>query len=292
MQYLILGAGGYVGKYLYQRMIAEGLDVIGTVHRPQEDEKLIPFDILKDSVSDITKRMTDEEKLAVICIAQTDLNRCKTEYELSRLINVKAVQKVIGELVQGKFQVIFFSSDNVFDGTKGNYTEQDETNAISLYGKMKEEMEEFLLKNYPEVCIFRIPRVSGAEREKRNLLTDLESKLPLKEIRCIRDNRISIIAQEDIFQACLLAAKQRMRGLYNVANGEALSRKDLAEVFFQAIGAQDKHIVELDLEEFGFEDTRPLKTSLNNAKFKKETGYNFTSYETLVELYLKKNGYK
>ena len=292
MQYVVIGAGGYVGNYLYQHMKKDGLNVIGTVHRHEEKKELVYFDVLQNSVLNISKLVKDEEKTAILCVVQSDFNRCKTEYELSRQINVVSMKKMIEILLQESFHVIYFSSDNVFDGIDGNYTEQDQTNAISQYGKMKEEMEQFLLRDYPEVCVFRMPRVVGAEREKRNMLTDFENRLAGREVRCIKDNRMSVISKNDVYHACLLSSKRRMHGLYNLSNGEVYSRKELAEIFFTSMGANNIDIVEWELEKFGFEDTRPLNTSLDNTKFKVETGYKFMTYQMMVEQYLTVNNYK
>lgn len=291
MQYLVLGATGYVGNYIYQHMKRDGFTVLGTGHRNGEKD-LVCFDALADSIFNIAKVLEGKEKMAIICIAQTDFNRCKTEYKLSRQINVIAIKSMIEVLVQEKFQVIYFSTDNVFDGVQGNYTEQDKTNAISKYGEMKEEIELFLTESYPEVCIYRMPRVVGVEREERNLLTDFERKITDKVIKCIKGNRMSIVAKEDILQACYIASKRKLHGIYNLSNGETFSRKELAEKFFYSIGIFDKCIVELELEEFGFKDVRPLNTSLDNTKFRKETGYEFRTYDMIIDKYLKINGYK
>ena len=119
-----------------------GCYVLGT-GRHNGEKDLLRFDALTDSILDITKLLDGKEKTAIICIAQTDFNRCQTEYELFYQINVTSVKHMIEVLIQEKFQIIYFSTDNVFDGIRGNYTEQDKTSAISRYGKMKEEMELF-----------------------------------------------------------------------------------------------------------------------------------------------------
>lgn len=286
MQYLVIGANGYVGSYLYRRMKADGFDVIGTGHCREGEKELVYFDIREDSFSDITRLVRGEEKTAIICTAQAELDQCRTEYERSRQVNVLAVEKMVRRLVKERFHVIYFSSDNVFDGTKGNYTEQDETNPINAYGKMKEEVEHFMADTYPEVCVFRMPRVVGTEVERRNLLTDLESKLKIGEAKCIKGNRMSLIAKEDIYQACIIASQKKLQGLYNLSNGEAYSRKELAQKFYTAMEVDHINIVEWDLEQFGFQDKRPLNTSLNNTKFREITGYEFLTYDLLINRYL------
>lgn len=291
MQYMVLGANGYIGSYLYTRMTADKLKVIGTGHCRKGAEALVNFDILNDSVCSITKLLSGKDKTAIICIAQANIDRCKEEYDLSRQINVTYTLKTIETLLQEMFHVIFFSTDNVFDGRKGNYAEYDKTNAVNQYGKMKEEMEHCLTEKYPEVCIFRLPKVLGTQRERLNLLTDLENRLSSdEEIRCIKDTEVSIVAQEDIYRACLIAAERKMCGIYNLSSGEVYSRKELSKRFYDCMKIYDKKIVEWEVEKFGFKDIRPLHISLNNSKFRTATGYEFMPYDMIVGKYIENIG--
>jgi dTDP-4-dehydrorhamnose reductase len=196
---------------------------------------------------------------------------------------------MVGTLAEENYHVIYFSTDNVFDGMKGNYSEKDTTNAINEYGKMKEEMEHFLRDKYPEVCIFRLPKVLSAEREIKNMLADWEQRRFDNEIRCIKGMRMSVVAKDDLYQACLIAAERKMQGIYHLSSGEIYSRKELAAIFFERLGVGGRNIVELDINEFGFQDKRPLDIGLDNSKFRKETGFFFKTYAAMVEQYLEKN---
>lgn len=289
MDYLVFGANGYIGSYLYARMTEDNLNVTGTRHCKTGSDDLIEFDILKDAASKVTKMAAGQDRTAIICIAQTNIDQCKSQYELSRKINVTYTRKLVESLMRENVHVIFISTDNVFDGRKGSYTEQDQTNAVNEYGKMKEEMEHFLLERYPDICIFRLPKVLGIERERQNLLTDLEYKLTDNEVRCIKGTKMSIVSKEDIYQACLIAAGKRLHGIYHLSSGEVYSRKELTEKFYGYMGAYDKKILELELEEFHFKDTRPLHISLDNSKFRKTADYEFESFDEIAQKYVENN---
>ena len=51
---------------------------------------------------------------------------------------------------------VFLSSDQVFDGTKGNYVEPDEVNPLNVYGQTKAEAERIVLQN-PSHSVFALP---------------------------------------------------------------------------------------------------------------------------------------
>ena len=81
---------------------------------------------------------------------------------------------------------------------------------------MKEEMEQHLLEHEPKVCIFRLSKVVDGKPAKQNILSEWESQAKEGEIRCIRGNRLSFTAMEDIYQACLLAGRMKLHGLYHI----------------------------------------------------------------------------
>lgn len=289
MQYLIIGASGNVGSYIYTRLKAEGITAIGTRHGNKRNEELLPFDITLDSVSKLAESFTGGEKTAIVCTAVSKIDQCAEEYEYAYEINVKKTKQLIQELQNEGFYVIYFSTDNVFDGTKGGYTEEDKTCAVNAYGRMKVEMEQYLQKNIPSVCIFRISKVVSTLRRPQNVFCEWETAIEKKEIRCIKDNIISFIAVEDIYQACILAASRKMSGLYHIAGDDVLPRKTLALRFYQALGISDVEIREVPLALFGFKEARPLNVSMSNEKFKKETGYCFTGMDQVIQGYRKNN---
>ena len=263
------------------------MDVIGTAHRCSYGQDMVRFDALSDSAFHITKLIEGKEKTAIICIGQANIDKCLVEYELSKKINVVFIKEVTEILTQEGFQVIYFSTDNVFDGRKGNYSEQSKTCAINNYGKMKEEIEHFLLDKYPDVCTFRLPKVLGTQRERQNILTDFENRAEDGEICCIKGNIMSIISKKDIYRACLIASARRMYGIYNLSSGEVYSRKGLAVKFLSKLGVCPEKVIEMELKEFNFKDARPLNISLDNSKFRCETGYEFETVDMLIKQYNK-----
>ncbi len=286
MQYIVFGANGYIGSYLYRRMKEDGKHVIGTRHNETGSRDYLKFDILKDDVSNIIEDVQDEEKTAIICIAQSNINVCYENYNLSYMINVVKTKELISKLAENRFHIIFFSTDNVFDGKSGAYQESSMTNAINKYGMMKAEMENYLLDKEPEVCILRISKVVGSGMDAKNILFEFDEKAQKGGVRCIRGNRISFVAIEDIYQACLIVSQKKMHGLYNITGDKAFSRAELAEKFFMKSGNKHVNIEECGADEFDLKDERPLDISMSNLKFRHETGYQFTSMDSVINDYI------
>lgn len=289
MKYLILGASSYIGKYIYDKMKESMVCVMGTYCYAMSEEGLIHFDILSDDIEQFLDSMKVLPDIAIICIGQTNFDRCADAYMTAYAVNVECMKKLICGLAARNIKVIYISTDNVFDGKRGNYTELDETNPIGKYGMMKKEMECYILNNLPQMCILRIAKPISDRPAKRNLLTEWEHKKKEgKEIVCIKDNIMSFTAMKDLFKICLLIGERNLQGLYHIAGDKAYSRRELAIKFFQYIGEGVPQIRECELKEFGFKDIRPLNTSMSNQKFKLDTGYDFMPVEEVIKAYVER----
>lgn len=290
MQYLVLGANGYIGSYIYWQLKKDGFNVIGTSRRIGANDQLLLFDIQKNTIDSVTAGVKGDKKTAIICIAESNIDKCYEKYDYAYQINVVETKKLIDSLAEKGFQIVFFSSDSVFDGVNGCYTEESPTNPINKYGMMKAEMEQYLLENLPQVCIMRISKVVSALRWKQNVFAEWENKINDGKIRCISGNRLSFVSVYDIYQACRLAAEKNLRGLYNVVGDQTYSRAELARKFYKKIGAEKIEVCECDVSEFAFKDSRPLDLSMSNQKFRDMTAYQFMDMDAAIDWYLDKHG--
>lgn len=87
MEYLVLGANGYIGRYLYDLMRQEGVNEIGTGHCCKSAEDLLDYDILRDFIKGIKRQFHDKEKQQL--------------YVFGRLIliDVKQIMNCLGKLI-------------------------------------------------------------------------------------------------------------------------------------------------------------------------------------------------
>lgn len=287
MQYFIMGATGYIGSYLFQAFQKDGAFVIGTSRKYSDKDNMVFYDIEKDTINNIRTDTYEDKKIAIVCIGETNIDKCYTDYEKAYNINVIKTQKLIQELSDKNFRIIYFSSDCVFDGRKGGYTEESQTNALNKYGMMKVELEHYLLDEIPDACILRIPKIVSALREKQNILEMWMDSIKNRVVTCIKGNRMSFLYMDDIYHVCRIVAEQELHGLYNIAGDSAYSRAELARKFYNKLGILENiTIQEWDLEQFSFKDIRPLNISMSNQKFKRETGYQFTDMDTVIESYI------
>ena len=134
----ITGAGGLIGNYLVQlaSQHAPSWRAVGLT-RAQLD--LLDFAAVRTA-------FREQKPTAIIhCAAMSKSPDCQLQPELARRINVDATA-LLAELA-ADIPFVFFSSDLVFDGKKGNYVETDAVGPLSIYAETKVAAERIVLNN-------------------------------------------------------------------------------------------------------------------------------------------------
>ncbi|HIA79889.1 MAG TPA: NAD(P)-dependent oxidoreductase, partial [Candidatus Marinimicrobia bacterium] len=135
---LITGAGGQLGSSMELKdfmMITSSRFHTDDVESPTFDADL---DITnEDQVKTVIAE--NDPDIIVHLAAMTNVDGCDRNPEQAHLINIKGTENLLNHF-NGKF--IFVSSDYVFDGKNGPYSEEDEVNPINVYGKTKLKGEE------------------------------------------------------------------------------------------------------------------------------------------------------
>ena len=134
----ITGANGLIGNYLVQtapRFAPHWR--VRALTRDQLD--LLDFDAVRREFQ------KDKPQLIVHCAAVSTLAAAQSNPDLARRVNVGVTELLAGLAADIPF--VFFSTDLVFNGRKGNYVETDAPNPLHLYGETKAAAEEIVLKN-------------------------------------------------------------------------------------------------------------------------------------------------
>jgi dTDP-4-dehydrorhamnose reductase len=134
---LITGARGTLGSTLMSLARAEGIDKSDldiTDHAAVEKFfKTHSYDIL------------------IHCAAVTDVAGAETDHDLCYQVNVRGTENLIQSFKGKKF--VYISTDYVFDGSKGNYTEHDTPNPVNYYALTK-LLGEVAVRQFPKsLCI-------------------------------------------------------------------------------------------------------------------------------------------
>jgi dTDP-4-dehydrorhamnose reductase len=255
----ITGANGLIGNYLVQTAARFPQWKVRPITRAQFD--LLDFKAVEREFQ------KDRPQLIIHSAAISTVAEAHKNPELARKVNVEAT-KFLAELA-AESQFVFFSTDIVFDGRKGNYTETDATNPLHSYGESKVAAEQIVLKN-PKHLVVRTSLNGGVSRSGNRgfneqlhhlLKTGRGMKLFTDEFRC------PLFAGETARAVWELADKN-CAGIYHVAGAQRLSRYEIGQLLVQRWPD-----VKTDLETGLTKDfpgpPRALDTSLDVSKVRK-----------------------
>jgi dTDP-4-dehydrorhamnose reductase len=235
---LITGAAGQLGAAL-----AEVFPEARAVSRAEWDvAEPYPFD--------------ERPELVLHAAAWTRVDDAESDPEGARRVNVQGTRNV----VELGVPVVYFSSDYVFDGTKGEpYVESDATNPLGVYGQTKLEGERELRDGW----IVRSSWLFGATGHNF-VLTMLRLGAERDEVSVVDDQRGSPTYVGHLAEATrdLL---ERPSGVYHVAADGDCTWADFAEAIFEDAGV-DCRVRRITTADFGTPAPRPAYSVLRSEK--------------------------
>jgi dTDP-4-dehydrorhamnose reductase len=221
----ITGAHGLIGNYLVQT--APGFAPDWRVRALTRAD----FDLL-DFAAVEREFQKDRPQLVVHCAAISAISEAQKNPAFAQRVNIEVTRLLAGLSAEVKF--IFFSTDLVFDGARGNYIETDSPNPLHVYGETKAVAEQIILEN-PQHVVVRTSLNGGIsctggrsfnEQLHRAAQTGLGIKLFTDEFRC------PIPAVETARAIWELAGKNGA-GIFHVAGAEKLSRWQIGRLLLQ-----------------------------------------------------------
>jgi len=254
----IFGSNGYIGEYLLKRYKQVDSSNLGFSRY-----SLPSFDLV-----DATSWESDlNVRYAIISAGITQISKCESEPVITEFINVQQTYKLVEHLIKLEVIPIVFSSDYVFDGKEGCYTELSNTKAVNEYGKQKKLLEEKILKDFSDKCIIlRLSKVYGNEVKGSFLSEIIDLFKQNKTIKVAEDQIFCPIHLEDIFNAIAYIQKEKITGLFNLCGPEAIARNVVAEIIADKFKFNKSLIHKISLKDLGENFQRPFNTSMESIR--------------------------
>jgi dTDP-4-dehydrorhamnose reductase len=217
----ITGAGGLIGNYLVQTaaQLAPQFQAVGLTRALD----------LADHAAVRSEFQKQKPQLIIHCAAMSRSPECQAKPELARRVNVEATAHLAQLAAEIPF--VFFSTDLVFDGARGNYSETDAVNPISIYGETKVAAEESL-RAHPRCLTLRCAINAGQsptgdrgfnEQMRGAWASSQMFRLFTDEFRCPMPAAVTARATWELVQ-------QNATGIFNLGGAEKLSRHDLGRI--------------------------------------------------------------
>jgi dTDP-4-dehydrorhamnose reductase len=125
---------------------------------------------------------------------------------------------------------VFFSSDMVFDGRTGGYTEDSVTAPVMPYGAMKAQAEALLRAEHPGAVIIRTSLLVGESGIMLRPAYECEALVRGQSVLLYRDEWRSPTDVDDVARAAWELCTLEVAGIYHVAGPERLSRLELGRL--------------------------------------------------------------
>tara|TARA_Y100001970_G_scaffold292522_1_gene434138 strand:- start:329 stop:2419 length:2091 start_codon:yes stop_codon:yes gene_type:complete len=244
-----------------------------------------------DSIYSDIKRINPQ--ILINTSAITDVDLCEENPKKSESINVILATNLALIAKKLNIKYIHISTDQLFDGKKSYYREEDKPNPINIYGKTKFEAENKILKTYKKSLILRSNFFGWGNKYKYKFFDWVYDSLKDSKKIKLYDNifytPISII---QISKIILKLISKKKYGIFNVVSNKKISKYDFGLLVAKEFNFDVKNIIPTKYKIFHSIAPRPLDMSLSNKKLKKVLRINIPNIENQIKELNKKNSFK
>lgn len=294
---LVTGSNGLLGQKLTDAILANpDLELIASSKGVNRHPQAGTFTYVELDVTDPAdvKQVLEHYRPDTIIhtAAMTNVDVCEREREACWSLNVEAVKNLIHSCEELDIHLVHLSTDFIFDGAKGPYTEKDEPNPLSYYGLTKLEAEKLLQASKCSWAILRTIIVYGIvnDMSRSNIVLWAKGALEKGEpINVVNDQWRMPTLAEDLAACCLLAAEKKATGIYNASGKDMMSIVELVEQVADFWGLNKALIVPVSSDNLKQAAARPRKTGFILDKSVDELGYHPRSFQeglAIVDLQL------
>ena len=288
---LIIGGSGLVGRVLIRRIkdIAKmyatyninRINLVGT--------KFYQLDVRDEKrVNELVKEIQPE--IVINAAAKRNTRYCEKNPEDVYKVNVEGTKNIVKACKTINAKMVFISSDQVFDGTKGKYSEDDELNPLNTYGKQKVMAEEIIKDNLDNWLIIRASYIYGWFRGSDNFVTwVIENLKSGHEIQISYDQFVTPIHVENFVDILIKLLEKDKKGIYHVGEGECLSKYEFVKRLKEAFRFDEAIIKPISSDALNENMVRPKNNCLDLSKIKNEL--DFSKYSIKSGLEIMKEGY-
>jgi len=259
---LVIGRG-FLGNTIVKIGNAQKLEIIGT-HVKNE----LCVDIQSErSVEKILDKINPD--ILINCAAFTNVDEMERNPELGYGVNFRGVQNLVKSCSKRKISLIQISTDSVFDGEKGNYSEEDTPNPINEYAKSKFYAEKAIEPYLEKSTIIRT-NLYGYNKEEKFLFNWIIKNLKKGiTINGFDDVFFNPLEKSNLSEMIIEIAKNDIYGILHLASDKILSKYQFAQSVAERLDFPTSLIKRSSIKENNLFAKRPLNTSLSNLKMKK-----------------------
>ena len=272
MKLLITGSNGFVAGSIIAQAPADW-EVHGiarsapAVHSYKFTHHLVDL-LYKEKLAECFSSIQPDAVIHTAAMANIDF--CQNNPSMAYAINVEATRSLASLCGQAGVKLIYCSTDTVFDGKKGFYTEEDDPNPINYYAETKLEAEQIVLAASAKNVVARLALVMGLPviGKGNSFLADIMGKLKNKEEMRFAQNEIRTPINVISLGAALIELAQinKVDGILHLAGNTRIDRYQMAREIATTLGFSPDMIIPTDSNNMVGRAPRPNDASMDNNK--------------------------
>ena len=253
---LVTGSTGQLGSDVVKELLKRGCSTLS----PNRSEfNLCSEDSIRNYI------LNSNCEAIVHCAAYTQVDKAEDEKDLCIKINATATKHIVKCAKILDIPMIYISTDYVFDGTKdGEYTENDETNPINIYGESKLAGEKYVQEILDKYYIVRTSWVFNING-KNFIETMLRLSKANNQLSIVNDQIGSPTYTKDLSRLLVDMLETSKYGLYHATNEGYCSWYEFADTIFKLANI-NIDIKAINSNEYASRAKRPLNSKLSKDK--------------------------
>lgn len=273
---LVTGVSGLLGINLALEAIQQGFDVVGwsnsrTLKNTPFQQETVRLEDLKSLPAALKYARPD---VVIHCAAVANLDLAEQHPQLTDLVNAQAPGVLAQAAKSRGVPFVQISTDAVFDGSKGNYSEEDLPNPQNTYAQSKLAGEEAVRLVYPEALIARVVFYGWSISGKRSLAEFFFNNLSQgKRVNGFTDSIFSPLYVRDLADLLLEALSKKLNGTYHFFSNDSLSKYDFGVNVARRFGLDETLITPVQTAQGNLLTRRSLNLSVNTAKLESALGH-------------------
>ena len=283
--FLITGANGLLGQKLIGLLAPRA--ALGELHVVASSRGANKLHTIFPEVPFVTLDVTDPAHVRAVLgelapthvihtAAMTNVDACETDRAECWRQNTTAVEILAAECAALDAHLTHVSTDFIFDGENGPYSEDAQALPVNYYGESKLAAETAVLAAGGRAAIVRTVLVYGTAHDygRSNIVLWVRDSLRAgKSLKVVDDQWRTPTLAEDLADGCLRIAEQNATGIFNISSDELLTPYQMAQQVADYFDLDKRLLERVTATTFVQPARRPPRTGLIISKARQELGY-------------------
>lgn len=221
------------------------------------------------------------------CASLTDIDYCENNKEETRKVNVDGTKNIASLCSSQDTKLVYISTDSVYDGKKGNYTEDDPVSPSNYYGLTKYEAED-AIKGHKNHIIIRTNIFGWNIQNKHSLAEWILYNLQRGcGINGFNDAVFSSIYTIEFARIIDKMFDKDLTGIFNLSSRSSLSKYEFAVLIAETFNKDKALIKPISIDDYPFSAKRGKNLSLDTQKLSKALAQDMPLIAECIQAFFK-----